>query len=52
MVANGKFLGVGFLAAPNADVYDGYLDIVVMKTAGTIKMIDELVNPKIGKLYQ
>lgn len=48
VVANGKFLGGGFLAAPKADVSDGLLDIVVMKDSGSLKMLDELVNVKTG----
>jgi hypothetical protein len=31
VVANGKFLEGEFLAAPNTDVSDGCLDMIVMK---------------------
>jgi diacylglycerol kinase (ATP) len=48
VVANGKFLGGGFLAAPRADVSDGLLDFVVLKDSGSLKMLDELVNIKTG----
>jgi YegS/Rv2252/BmrU family lipid kinase len=48
VVANGKFLGGGFMAAPEASVSDGLLDLVVMKDSGSLKMLDELVNLKTG----
>ncbi|OLC86288.1 MAG: hypothetical protein AUJ08_02055 [Thaumarchaeota archaeon 13_1_40CM_3_50_5] len=47
-VANGKFLGVGFMAAPEADMADGLLDIMVLKDSGSLKMLDELTNLKTG----
>ncbi len=48
VVANGNFLGGGFMAAPNADMSDGLLDVVIMKDSGSLKMLDELVNLKSG----
>lgn len=48
IVANGKFLGGGFMAAPEASMYDGLLDLVVLKDSGSLKMLDELVNIKTG----
>jgi diacylglycerol kinase family enzyme len=48
VVANGRFLGGGFMAAPEAEVADGLLDLVVMKDSGSFKMLDELVNVKGG----
>ena len=48
VVANGRFLGGGFMAAPNAEMDDGLLDLVVMKDSGSLKMLDELVNLKGG----
>lgn len=48
VVANGRFLGGGFMAAPNAEVNDGLLDLLVMKDSGSFKMLDELVNVKSG----
>jgi YegS/Rv2252/BmrU family lipid kinase len=48
VVANGKFLGGGFMAAPKARVADGLLDLVIMKDSGSLKMLDELVNVKTG----
>lgn len=48
VVANGKFLGGGFMAAPEASVSDGLLDLVVLKDSGSLKMLDELVNIKTG----
>ena len=47
-MVNGKFLGGGFMAAPNADMSDGLLDVVIMKDSGSLKMLDELVNLKSG----
>ncbi|HJS83251.1 MAG TPA: hypothetical protein VJ742_10505, partial [Nitrososphaera sp.] len=43
-----RFLGGGFMAAPNAEVNDGLLDLLVMKDSGSFKMLDELVNVKSG----
>ena len=48
VVANGKFLGGGFMAAPIADVSDGLFDMVVLKDSGSLKMIDELAKIKSG----
>jgi YegS/Rv2252/BmrU family lipid kinase len=48
VVANGRFLGGGFRAAPDAKVDDGLMDLVVMKDSGSFKMLDELVNVKNG----
>jgi diacylglycerol kinase (ATP) len=48
IVANGKFLGGGFMAAPQASVSDGLLDIVILKDSGSFKMLDSLVNMKTG----
>lgn len=48
IVANGKFLGGGFMAAPEASMFDGLLDLVVLKDSGSLKMLDELVNIKTG----
>jgi diacylglycerol kinase family enzyme len=51
IVANGKFLGGGFRAAPNADMSDGLLDVVIVKDSGSFKMLDELVNLKSGEHF-
>ncbi|MGI0025438.1 MAG: diacylglycerol/lipid kinase family protein [Nitrososphaera sp.] len=48
VVANGRFLGGGFMAAPDAEMNDGLLDLVVMKDSGSFKMLDELVNVMSG----
>jgi YegS/Rv2252/BmrU family lipid kinase len=48
VVANGRFLGGGFRAAPDAEVNDGLLDFLVMKDSGSFKMLDELANLKSG----
>lgn len=48
VVANGKFLGGGFMAAPHASMSDGLLDVVILKDSGSLKMLDELVNLKSG----
>ena len=51
VVANGRYLGGGFMAAPEADVSDGLFDVVVLKDSGSLKMIDELARMKSGN-YQ
>lgn len=48
MVSNGKFLGGGFKAAPEADMADGLLDVVVLKDSGSLKVLDELASIKVG----
>lgn len=48
IVANGKFLGGGFMAAPHASMLDGLLDLVILKDSGSLKILDELVNLKTG----
>jgi len=46
VVANGKFLGGGFNAAPRADMSDGILDVIIMKNSGSFKMLEKLVEMK------
>ena len=48
VIANGRYLGGGFMAAPKANVSDGLLDIVILKDSGSLKMLDDLVNIKDG----
>jgi len=48
VVANGKYLGGDFLAAPNASMSDDLLDLIIIKNSGSFKMLDELVNLKSG----
>jgi diacylglycerol kinase family enzyme len=44
VVANGRYLGGGFKAAPQASVSDGLLDLTILKNSGSFKMLDEFVN--------
>jgi diacylglycerol kinase (ATP) len=46
VVANGRYLGGGFKAAPQASVSDGLLDLTILKNSGSFKMLDELANMK------
>jgi diacylglycerol kinase (ATP) len=46
IVANGRYLGGGFRAAPRASVTDGLLDITILKNSGSLKMLDEFVDMK------
>jgi diacylglycerol kinase (ATP) len=48
VIANGKFLGGGFKAAPNADVSDGLLDVVILKDSNNMEMISNFINVKKG----
>jgi YegS/Rv2252/BmrU family lipid kinase len=48
VVANGKFLGGGFVVAPEASMSDGLLDLVVMKDSGSLKMLGELTSIRTG----
>jgi diacylglycerol kinase (ATP) len=46
VVANGRYLGGGFQAAPQASISDGLFDITILKNSGSFKMLDELANNK------
>jgi YegS/Rv2252/BmrU family lipid kinase len=46
VVANGKYLGGGFVAAPQASVSDGLLDILILKNSGSFKMLKEFISMK------
>jgi diacylglycerol kinase (ATP) len=48
VIANGKFLGGGFKAAPKANISDGLLDIVILKESSNIEMIENFLNIKDG----
>ncbi len=48
IVANGKFLGGGFKAAPKANVFDGLLDVVILKESSSLEMIENFLNIKDG----
>ena len=50
VIANGRYLGGGFQGAPNASVSDGLLDMFIVKDSDGLKMIDELINMKIGDI--
>jgi diacylglycerol kinase family enzyme len=51
IIANGKFLGGKFNAAPKADMSDGLMDLIILKNSGSIKMLDELVSLKSNNSY-
>lgn len=48
VIANGKYLGGGFNAAPQANISDGLLDVVIIKDSDGFKMIDKLIGMKMG----
>ncbi|HKG70745.1 MAG TPA: diacylglycerol kinase family protein [Nitrososphaeraceae archaeon] len=48
VVANGKFLGGGFKAAPEANILDGLLDVVILKESSSLEMIENFLNIKDG----
>jgi diacylglycerol kinase family enzyme len=48
VIANGKYLGGGFKAASDANVSDGLLDIVILKSSGSFKMLEEFISMKNG----
>jgi len=49
IIANGKFLAGGFKTAPNAEMSDGLLDVVIVKDSGSLKMLGELFGMKSGE---
>ena len=48
VMANGRYLGGGFMAAPKARFSDGLLDMVILKDSGSLKMLDDFINIKDG----
>jgi diacylglycerol kinase family enzyme len=46
VIANGRYLGGGFRAAPRANISDGLLDITILKNSGSFKMLEGFVNMK------
>jgi diacylglycerol kinase family enzyme len=48
VIANGKFLGGAFKAAPKANISDGLLDIVILKESSDLEMIENFLNIKDG----
>ncbi|MFL6397226.1 MAG: diacylglycerol/lipid kinase family protein, partial [Nitrososphaeraceae archaeon] len=48
VIANGRYLGGGLKAAPQANVSDGLLDIVILKNSGSFKMLEEFLSMKNG----
>lgn len=51
IIANGKFLGGGFNAAPRASMSDGLLDLIIVKNSGSLKMLQRLVEMKGDSQY-
>ena len=52
VIANGKYLGGGFKAAPKADMSYGLFDIVILKNSGSIKMLEEFMSMKTGIILE
>lgn len=52
VIANGRFLGGGFKAAPRAKFSDGLLDIIILKNSGSLKMLDKLIELKGTSTYK
>jgi diacylglycerol kinase (ATP) len=48
IIANGRFLGGGFKAAPEANILDGLLDVVILKESSNLEMIENFLNIKDG----
>ena len=44
VIANGKYLGGGFRAAPKASISDGLLDIVILKESSNLEMIENFLK--------
>jgi YegS/Rv2252/BmrU family lipid kinase len=44
VIANGKYLGGGFRAAPKASVSDGVLDVVILKESSNLEMIENFLK--------
>jgi YegS/Rv2252/BmrU family lipid kinase len=48
IIANGKFIGGGFMAAPEANYSDGLIDVVILRDSGSLKLLEGLANIKTG----
>lgn len=48
IIANGRYLGGGLMAAPKASISDGLFDLVILKDSGGLKMLDYFVDIKDG----
>ena len=49
IIANGRYFGGGMLAAPNADLDDGLLDVHIVKGAGKLQLLTKLRKLKDGR---
>ena len=52
VVSNGRFLGGGFKAAPDAKFSDGMFDIIIMTNSGSFKVVDKLIELKGTSTYK
>ena len=52
IIANGRYLGGGFKAAPRARFSDGLLDVIILKNSGSFKMLDKLIELKGSSSYK
>ncbi|MDX1373408.1 MAG: hypothetical protein R3321_13125, partial [Nitrososphaeraceae archaeon] len=52
IISNGKYLGGSFKVAPQAQIDDGFLDIIIVKNSGSFKMLKELISMKNGVYYE
>ena len=52
IISNGKYLGGSFKVAPQAQIDDGFLDIIIVKNSGSFKMLKELISMKSGVYYE
>jgi len=52
IVANGRFIGGGFKAAPRAKFSDGLLDIIILKNSGSLKMLEKFIQLKGTSTYK
>jgi len=52
IIANGRYLGGGFKAAPRARFSDGLLDLIILKNSGSFKMLDKLIELKGSSSYK
>jgi diacylglycerol kinase (ATP) len=43
-VANGRYFGAGMMIAPDADIQDGLLDIVVLKPMSKLRLVRKIVH--------
>ena len=52
IISNGQYLGGSFKVAPQAQIDDGFLDIIIVKNSGSFKLLKEIMSMKNGVYFE